>query len=133
MKCSNCGNEFDVGIFCPKCGFKNEQQEVNDNGNQENTETVFQSNTNKELYITNNVTSTENTNNSNAGKGLAIVSLIMGILSILTIGAFIIPEILGIVFAFVSKKGGEMRGIAKAGLICSIVSIVLLVLVVIFL
>lgn len=139
MKCAKCGNEFSVGIFCPECGFKNELQEVVENVNQEkfeankNNETDAMTNMGINTSNQNNGTVSKYPTNSKEGKGLAIASLIMGILSILTIGAFIIPEILGIVFALVSRKGGEMRGIAKAGLVCSIVSIVLLLVVVIFL
>lgn len=29
MKCRQCGNEFSVGIFCPKCGFKNIEEQKN--------------------------------------------------------------------------------------------------------
>ena len=121
MKCKSCGNEFDIGIFCPKCGFKNEEESISQASN------ITESIKSEEE----NVSSVESTNQK--GKGFAVASLIMGIISILTVGAFIVPEIFGIVFAFVSKKNSEMRGTAKAGLICSIISIVLLVLIFVFL
>lgn len=63
----------------------------------------------------------------NEGQVMAIVSLICGIISVCTFGFFIIPEILGIIFAFQGKQKGVMRGLAKAGLICSCVSIVIAV------
>lgn len=60
----------------------------------------------------------------NEGKAMAIVSLIFGIISVCTLGILFIPEILGIVFAFQAKKKDAMGGVAKAGLICSCVSLV---------
>ncbi len=63
----------------------------------------------------------------NEGKVMAAISLIFGIISLCTLGMFVLPEILGIVFAFLGKKQGIMRGTAKAGLLCSVISIVLLV------
>ena len=60
------------------------------------------------------------------GKVMAILSLIFGIFSLCTFGCWFIPEILGIVFAFQGKKQGVMRGQAKAGLICSCISVVIM-------
>jgi len=62
----------------------------------------------------------------NEGKTMSILSLICGITAIVSLGCWFIPEILGIVFACLGKKQGKMRGMAKAGLICSIVSIAIL-------
>lgn len=68
----------------------------------------------------------------NEGKAMSILSLIFGIVSIVTMGCFFIPEILGIVFAFLGKKQGKMLGMSKAGLVCSIISIVIVVAVIMF-
>lgn len=65
----------------------------------------------------------------NEGKVMAILSLVMGILAICTLGALYIPEILGIIFAIHGKKQGVMRKQAKSGLICSIVSIVIFIII----
>lgn len=132
MKCAKCGNEFDLGIFCPECGFKNKQEKQSD------PESL---NEGKQQSIVSNNEAGQNLDEKTVdvqadekkGKGLAIVSLICGIISILTIGTLIIPEVLGIVFALVSKKGREMQGIAKAGFICSVVSIIILIAVVVLL
>lgn len=61
------------------------------------------------------------------GKVMAMLSLIFGIFSLCTLGCWFLPEILGIIFAFQGKKQGVMRGQAKAGLICSCLSIVMLI------
>lgn len=63
----------------------------------------------------------------NEGKVMAIVSLFCGIVSLCSLGCFIIPQIMGIFFAFQGKKQGVMRGQAKAGLICSFISIIILI------
>lgn len=62
--------------------------------------------------------------------GFAIASLVLGIVSLLCscCCSCLIPvtATLSIIFAIVSKKGNPMRGMALAGMICSIVSFVLL-------
>lgn len=63
----------------------------------------------------------------NEGKAMAVASLIFGIISLCTFGCWFIPEILGIIFAFMGKKQGVMRGQAKAGLICSCISIIIVI------
>lgn len=132
MKCAKCGNEFTVGVFCPECGFKNEQtnQIIQESLKQESRQPQV---SNEEKSTNVDEKSVDIQDIPNKGKGLEVASLICGIISILTIGLLIIPEVLGIVFAMVSKKSGEMQGTAKAGFICSIVSIVLLIAVVVLL
>lgn len=62
--------------------------------------------------------------------GFAIASLVLGIVSLLCSCCCncLIPvtATLSIIFAIVSKKGNPMNGMALAGMICSIVSFVLL-------
>ncbi|SHI46234.1 DUF4190 domain-containing protein [Parasporobacterium paucivorans] len=65
-----------------------------------------------------------------AVSGLAIASMVLGILSIITfytLGFGILLGILSIIFAIVSKKrtGGRLSGMAIAGITCSICGIVL--------
>lgn len=63
----------------------------------------------------------------NEGKGMAILSLICGIVAVCSGGAFFIPEILGIVFSLLGKKQGKMRKMSIVGMILSVVSIGMLV------
>ena len=144
MKCKNCGNEFTEGIFCPECGTKidvsndsknvevtKDEEKVKELENQKSKEEVIvaeqpkrkQEEALQEKKIEEQVRIENEKEKQNAGKPMAIASLIFGIISICSLGAFIIPEILGIVFAFISKKGDKMKGTAKAGLICSIIGI----------
>lgn len=70
----------------------------------------------------------EKAEGKNEGVFMSILAVLFGIISIITLGVFIFPEILGIVFACHGKKQGKMRAGAIAGLICSIVSIFILIL-----
>lgn len=117
MKCKNCGTEFNEGIICPECGTRMEE-------NISVSVPVQSNNGNLEKEVTGKKT-------ENEGKTMAILSLICGILSIITMGILFIPEILGIIFACLGKKQGKMRGQAIAGLICSILSLVIIMTVVI--
>jgi len=66
--------------------------------------------------------------NPNAGKGMAVAALVMGILALLNM-LWMVPGIifglLGIIFAAVSRKQGNTGGMAIAGLIMSIIGLVL--------
>ena len=74
---------------------------------------------------------TQPTSNSKAGKGLGIAGLVLGILAaviafIPCLGTFaIIPGIIGLVLSVVSfvqaNKAGAAKGMAIAGIVCSIV------------
>lgn len=74
---------------------------------------------------------TTTTSNSKAGKGLGIAGLVLGILAaviafIPCLGTFaLIPGIIGLVLSIVSlvqaNKAGAAKGMAIAGLVCSIV------------
>lgn len=128
MKCKNCGAEFNEGIFCPECGTRvdedtNSEKNITAENQTKPSEQVKLQEDDKRAEIE-TVNSPKKKSN---GKGMAIASLIMGILSICSLGGLLIPEILGIVFAFKSKKGEKMSGIAKAGFICSVLSIIILV------
>lgn len=62
--------------------------------------------------------------------GLAISSMILGILSVLTFYVFgfgILLGILSIIFAYVSRRytGGRLSGMAIAGITCSICGIIM--------
>ncbi len=67
--------------------------------------------------------------------GLAIASLVLGILSIILVCcntyAAIIAGIVSIVLAILSKKNNGKSGMSTAGLICSIVGIVLAIVMII--
>ncbi len=77
-----------------------------------------------------------NNNNENSADTLAIISLVIGILSILVscCGACMgtLPGIAGIVCAAISQKNNGKTGVATAGLVCSIIGTVIAFLWIIF-
>lgn len=101
MYCRNCGKEFaDGDIFCTGCGQR------------------------KESAPTKSGIAVQLPPKSTPGRGLAIASMVLGIVS--TIYFFIfIPGILGIVFGFSAKSQGNKSGMAIAGIACGIISICL--------
>ena len=67
---------------------------------------------------------------SSGNKALGIISLICGILSILSLGSWIMAEIIAIVCGLLSKDSrGRKTKLGKAGFICGIIGVVFLVLI----
>lgn len=152
MKCKVCGTEFTEGVFCPECGARFDAGEKNAKvENQtafhaesepqqveaENKSEKKQKNIDEKEIKSEKKESVKSENpvfeKHDDGKAFSIVSLVCGIISICSMGLLIVPEILGIVFAFLSKKKKKMSGMAKAGLICSIVGIIIPIIVAIVL
>lgn len=104
-KCTNCGAELeDNAVFCDECGAK---QETYQPVYQNQAATVPKSNT-----------------------GFGIASLVLGIIAVCTLGMWFVPEILGLVFGIITLKNEQAKhGMAKAGVILSVISIVVLILV----
>lgn len=66
---------------------------------------------------------------ANEGKIWAVLSVIMGALSIISMGLFVVPEIVGIVFSVKGKKQGKMRKMAMWGLVLNIISVIIAILI----
>lgn len=97
MICPICGaNNEDNVMFCAKCGAKMKNDDQASAAVQEEK-----------------------------GKGMAIASLITGILGLTLCSGWGIPNILAIIFAIVAKKKGSKSGMATAGLILGIIGVVL--------
>ncbi len=75
----------------------------------------------------------ENGTPSEGGKGLAIASMVLGIVSIVLSCTWIgvIAGIVGLVLAIVYNKNNEKCGMSQAGLICSIIGIILFIVIII--
>jgi ribosomal protein L40E len=109
--CTKCGASNDKGThFCTKCGFTlnqlHAQQSVNTMTNPSNNSLPYHM---------------QAPTDPNKGKGLAITSLVMGILACVCGGWFIFSA-LAIIFAACSVKS-NYKGMAIAGLILGIVGI----------
>ncbi|MCM1046350.1 MAG: DUF4190 domain-containing protein [Candidatus Gastranaerophilales bacterium] len=99
-------------------------QNFNQNNNGGNN---YQDNTNMQTPAPNTVYGQQETaQNGNSSNSLAIISLVMGILSIVACccGIGFIFSIAGIICGISANKKGS-SGMATAGIICSIVGIVL--------
>lgn len=115
MKCPFCGTELDEeALFCDECGKRlptfnnmNEMTEMNPD--------IVQVN-NRQL--------------SNSGMGIA--SIVFGIISLITCGCFLLPEILGIVFGFIDVSNKKSKNTFSIwGIVLSIISIVIMVMVIV--
>lgn len=158
MKCNKCGTVFHEGVFCPECGTKvikptdtsEKKKEEKPGISLEEQRKIQQLELEKEKYqkeldLELELKRKESARKwkqekrkikeekaiKNEGKTMAVMSVIMGVIALATLGCFIIPDILGIVFALNGKKQGQMLGMAKAGLACSIISVVLMIIVII--
>ena len=69
---------------------------------------------------------------SEKGSGMAVTSLIMGIVSIIACFYGIIPSVLGVIFGCVSKSQGSKSAMATAGIVCSAIGATLFVLIWLF-
>lgn len=112
--CRTCGAEIeDNAVFCDECGTRQEMQQPSIN-----MPTKRQMN-DTDIYTENKIKQS----------GFGIASFVFGIISIITLGVFYFPEIIGIVFGIVGiKDKSKKHGMAKAGLIMSIASTIILIL-----
>lgn len=126
MKCRNCGVQFDEGFFCPECGTKVESVSPATNNNKPVENVIYESDSQQVIK--------QNEEGHNWVKQImSIMSLLFGILALITLGSLIIPQILGVVCACLGRKHRKFQGMAKAGLICSIIATVILILLLVFL
>lgn len=114
----NENNEaLDNSVNLSKEPENNMSQEVNDN--QFNGGNSF------------NYTPQPNVNEPNPGHGLAIASLVLGIISIVScccVYLSVVAGVVGVVLAILSKnksKDNKFEGLAMAGLVCSIIGVVI--------
>ena len=131
--CNNCGGKMDEDVaFCPECGQKvinDEQyntsiQSINDDG--QGMQQVTNFNTGHYDSTTNN---NSNSNDiSQPGKGFAIASLVLGIVSLLFIIFFplvgLVVSIVGVVCATKAKSSGYNGGMQTAGVVCSLIGLI---------
>lgn len=103
MICKNCGSQYEEGTnFCQNCGTKLENEQVP-----------------CQAYVT---------PEAEPSKGMAIASLVLGILSLIVFP--IITGTLGIIFGGIAKKNGNKSGNATAGIVCGIIGLASWVLIV---
>lgn len=140
MFCPQCGNNLINNTnFCSKCGARitppeaSAEAPVVENAEPENTATVQ----NNEFtpvqpapFAQNNVYPTDvvYVSSGNGGSGKAVTSLVLGILSLIT---WLLPilglpmSIVGLALGISGQKNQEGKGMATAGMVLSIIGLVL--------
>lgn len=111
MLCQNCGSQNEPNCkFCTFCGAELQSEE---------TAPV----TPEPNYNTYNEAPQVPNQEPQDGKGFAIASLVLGILSFFCFAY--IAGTLGIIFGIIAKNKGYKGGMATAGIICGAIGIVL--------
>ncbi len=109
ITCKNCGATCEENVtYCAQCGADLTAQSTANSTPVEETSS----------YVYN-----EPANEPEKGKGLAIASLVCGIVSFLCFPA--ITGALGIIFGAVAKNQGCKSGMATAGIVCGAIGVVL--------
>lgn len=127
MICKNCGfDNNDQAQFCVSCGTPLEQPVEQQNYQQPNYQ---QPNYQQQPY--NNVYNQYQQPANVPGKGFAIASMILGILSFLCFP--FITGLLGIIFGGVAKSKGYRGGMATAGIVCGVIGVALQLIFTVFL
>lgn len=112
MYCNNCGNQIPENTpYCPTCGAAAQPSPA---ANSYPQQPNYQPNGYPEQPA------------AKPGKGFAIASLVLGIVSFFLFGY--IAGGLAIIFGSVAKNKGYPGGIATAGMVCGIIGIAMLVL-----
>ena len=147
--CENCGTQLEDGVrFCPNCGAQVVQQAAQAQLDTQTTAQTAQPETAAQAAVAPVSNMTENTAGAQEPlhatvvtqapapktNGFAVAGFVLGICSILFgwLCCFNITSVLGIVFSIIGLcqiggKKGSGKGLAVAGLVLSVLSILLLV------
>ena len=147
--CENCGTQLEDGVrFCPSCGAQVAQQAAQVQPDTQTTAQTAQPETAAQAAVAPVTNTTENTAGAQESlhapvvtqapapktNGFAVAGFVLGICSILFgwLCCFNITSVLGLVFSIIGLcqiggKKGSGKGLAVAGLVLSILSILLLV------
>ena len=126
-KCIRCGAELeDNANFCDECGVQQTVEVLQtppQMGKQAESsqEQVSLPQSTQNIPMPNGQVSAAKKNS-----GLGIVSLLMGVVGVCTLGVFFIPEILGLVFGMVAVMDRSHKSwMAVVGIVLSVIALVL--------
>lgn len=115
MVCNHCGAENNPDSrFCAGCG-ADLMEQAQQQQQMYNQPTYQQPTYQQPMY--------PQTALADPGRGYAIASLVLGIVSFLCLPA--VTGVMGIIFGFVARKKGSKSPMAIAGIICGILGVVL--------
>ena len=126
-KCIKCGAELDdIAVFCDECGTKQIIQHAAAGNEKAFSKVKPQKSANSTQTFSSEETLIYSIGKKNSALGIA--SLVFGIISILSFGVLIIPELIGLIIGFIDLKDSNYKhSFTIAGIILSILSIVLFI------